>query len=169
MCWRRRLGTIRSKKVYLSGKIDVLLFYSSIHKIRLLVLPFAGCVCFPGHRQSAAHVRCIVCDVKHLTQCLQFPICLVRYEVLTAMMRLMMDATSTSETSIDFYRTTRRNTTKDSQDLTAALMKITLLWLVAPCSLVYRCFRGNFCAHHQGNRNSWRNTVFSCIGVRREA
>jgi hypothetical protein len=33
-------------------------------------------------------------------------------------------------------------------------MKMTVFWVVAPCSLVevYRRFRGAFCLHYQGDR-----------------
>jgi hypothetical protein len=39
------------------------------------------------------------------------------------------------------------------QVLTAASMKMTVFWDVAPCSLVdvYRRFRGTYCLHHQGD------------------
>jgi hypothetical protein len=37
--------------------------------------------------------------------------------------------------------------------LAAASMKMTVFWVVAPCSLVevYRRFRGASCFHHQGD------------------
>jgi hypothetical protein len=40
------------------------------------------------------------------------------------------------------------------QLLTAASMKITVFWDVAPYSLVevYRRFKGAYCLHHQGDR-----------------
>jgi hypothetical protein len=38
----------------------------------------------------------------------------VRFEVLSAAIALMMEAASTSETSINFYQTTRRNNPEDS-------------------------------------------------------
>jgi hypothetical protein len=40
------------------------------------------------------------------------------------------------------------------QVLTAASMKMAVLWVVAPCSLVevYRCFRSTCRLHHQGDR-----------------
>jgi hypothetical protein len=40
------------------------------------------------------------------------------------------------------------------QVLTAASMKMTVFWDIAPCSLVevYRRFRGACCLHHQGDR-----------------
>jgi hypothetical protein len=43
-----------------------------------------------------------------------------------------------------------------NQVLTAASMKITIFWDVAPCSLVevYRRFRGAFCLHYQGDEYS---------------
>jgi hypothetical protein len=43
---------------------------------------------------------------------------LVRFQVLTAVVviiALMMEAASTSETMVNFYRTTRRNTLEDSR------------------------------------------------------
>jgi hypothetical protein len=35
-------------------------------------------------------------------------------------------------------------------------MKMTVLWDVAPCSLVevYWCFKGAYCLHHQGDQSS---------------
>jgi hypothetical protein len=37
--------------------------------------------------------------------------------------------------------------------LTAASVKMTVFWVVAPCSLekVYQRFRGDCCLHHQGD------------------
>jgi hypothetical protein len=36
--------------------------------------------------------------------------------------------------------------------LTATIMKLTVFWDVAPCSIIkiYRRFRGDYCLHHQG-------------------
>jgi hypothetical protein len=44
------------------------------------------------------------------------------------------------------------------QVLTAASMKMTVFWVVAPCNLidVYRHFRGACCLHHQGSPWWWR-------------
>jgi hypothetical protein len=41
------------------------------------------------------------------------------------------------------------------QVLTAASMKMTLIWNVAPCNLVevYRRFKGAYCLHHQGDES----------------
>jgi hypothetical protein len=50
----------------------------------------------------------------------------------------MMEAASISETSANFYVTSRRNIPEDaiSQILTAASMKMAVFWDVAPYSLV---------------------------------
>jgi hypothetical protein len=42
------------------------------------------------------------------------------------------------------------------QVLTAASMKMTAFWDIAPCSLVKvdQCFRGSYCLHHQGDKCS---------------
>jgi hypothetical protein len=39
------------------------------------------------------------------------------------------------------------------QGLTAACMKMSVVWDDSPCSLVevYGCFKGDYCFHHQGD------------------
>jgi hypothetical protein len=55
---------------------------------------------------------------------------------------LMMEAVSTSETSVNFYQTTQRNNSEDSylhvgfEVLKAVGTKMAVFWIVAPCSLV---------------------------------
>jgi hypothetical protein len=68
---------------------------------------------------------------------------------------VLMVAVSTSETSVNFYQTTRRNNPDDKlgfEVLTAVSTKMAVFWVVAPCSLVevYQRFRGPCCLHHQG-------------------
>jgi hypothetical protein len=49
-------------------------------------------------------------------------------------------------------RRTVYQTQEQIRVLTATSMKMTVFWVVAPCSLVevYRRFRGPCCLHHQG-------------------
>jgi hypothetical protein len=74
-----------------------------------------------------------------------------------------MEAVHASETSVYFYETTQRNLPEGYvrfQVLTAAIMKMTAFWDIAPCSLIEgdRRFRGVYC-HHQGDRPSFQKAV----------
>jgi hypothetical protein len=56
------------------------------------------------------------------------------------MIALMMEAASISETSVNFYQTTRRNNPEDShlqgiRYLSKSSMSIVVFWAVMPCGL----------------------------------
>jgi hypothetical protein len=58
--------------------------------------------------------------------------------------------------NFDFYlqwKNLLNKTELGFQVVTAASMKMAVLWVVAPCSLVgvHGCFRGAWCLHHQGD------------------
>jgi hypothetical protein len=59
---------------------------------------------------------------------------------------MMMEAASISETSVNFYQTTRCNNPEDSH-----LQVNVRLWFITPCGLVgrHQLFGGTFCLHLQ--------------------
>jgi hypothetical protein len=67
-----------------------------------------------------------------------------------AVIALMMEAVSTSQTSVIFYQTTQRSIPEDMRFLTAASMMFRVVfWDILPCKIIVdRRFRGAYCLAH---------------------
>jgi hypothetical protein len=87
-----------------------------------------------------------------------------------------MEVTTTSETSVNFYRTTRRFNSEGSHlRMFTYLTVMMMFWVLAPCRLVDRCqrFRDTYYLHLQGQRIPdlsqqfiVRRCVFLCLQVK---